>query len=73
MDIPEEPSSHAHAYRLTVEKAYTADLKRESRHHVTDRNASVSDCMIWRVLPQATERQHIGNQIDTAFIFHKCV
>jgi hypothetical protein len=25
--------------------------------------------MIWRVIPQPTERQHIGNQIDAAFIF----
>jgi hypothetical protein len=25
--------------------------------------------MIWRVVPQATEWQHIGNQIEAAIIF----
>ena len=29
----------------------------------------VAYCMIWRVIPQPTERQHIGNQIDAAMIF----
>jgi hypothetical protein len=29
----------------------------------------VADCMIWRVVPQATEGQHIGNQIDAAMVF----
>jgi hypothetical protein len=29
----------------------------------------VADCMIWPVIPQPTEWQHIGNQIDAAFIF----
>jgi len=29
----------------------------------------VSDCIIWRFVPQPTERQHIGNQIDAAMIF----
>ena len=28
----------------------------------------VSDC-VWLAIPQATERQRIGNQIDAAFIF----
>ena len=29
----------------------------------------VSDCIIRLIVPQATKRQHIGNQIDAAFIF----
>src|SRR5215471_14120972 len=29
----------------------------------------VADCVIWRVVPQPTEWQHIGNQIDAALIF----
>jgi hypothetical protein len=29
----------------------------------------VADCIIWRVIPQPTEGQRIGNQIDAAFIF----
>jgi len=28
----------------------------------------VADCMICRVVPQPTERQHIGNQINAAMI-----
>jgi len=29
----------------------------------------VSACIIRLIVPQATKRQHIGNQIDAAFIF----
>jgi hypothetical protein len=29
---------------------------------------ALSDC-VWLAIPQATNRQRIGNQIDTAFIF----
>ena len=29
----------------------------------------VSDCVIRFGVPEATEWQHVGNQIDTAFIF----
>jgi len=29
----------------------------------------VADCVIWRVVPQPTEWQHIGNQIDAAMVF----
>ena len=47
--------------------------KRESQHHVSGCNASRSrlHCVIafGSVVPQATERQRIGNQIDAAFVF----
>ena len=29
----------------------------------------VAGCMVWRVVPQATEWQHVGNQIDAVMIF----
>jgi hypothetical protein len=27
----------------------------------------VADCIVWRVIPESTEWQHIGSQIDAAF------
>ena len=46
--------------------------KRESQHHVKAAMHRVADCItdrIWLAIPQPTEWQRIGNQIDAAFIF----
>jgi len=43
--------------------------KRESQHDVNGYCQRVADCIIRSVVPQLTEREHIGNQINAAMVF----
>jgi hypothetical protein len=65
----DQPGTLDAPYISTETAERSSLIKRGSQHYLIDLVHRVADCIIWRVVPQATEWQHIGNQIDATLIF----